>query len=109
MERLPCIGRSGRQYSLEVCPIGTQLNPVPGVYVFMKPAANGNWDAIYIGEAGDLNQRLNTALQGHHAWPSVRAHRATHLGLLVVHGDRQVRLNVETDLRQNYPTPCNQQ
>jgi hypothetical protein len=104
-----CPGLNGRNYQLEMRPIGSWFYEVSGVYVFCKPAANGNWDAIYVGETDNLNQRLNTALQSHHMWPSCALHGATHIASIVVGGERSARLALETELRHSLNPPCNRQ
>lgn len=98
----------GGCYDFEVHPIGTPLKPVPGIYAFIKPRPNGNWDVVYVGETGNLNERLNTALQTHQAWPRCCTYGATHLAVLVVNGGVQ-RLTIETYLRHATKPPANEQ
>lgn len=109
MEIVTCLGASGSTYSLELYPIGAQFNKVSGVYVFVKAATNGKWDALYVGEAGDLNQRLNTALKFHQTWPRIQATGGTHVAAMAVTGGVQERLRVETDLRHGLNPPLNLQ
>lgn len=101
-------GYEGRTFQFEAHPIGTAFNQIGGVYIFCKPAPNGNWDAIYVGETGDFNERLNAALQRHQAWPLCRMHGATHICVMVV-GGHQARLNIETELRHSLRPPANRQ
>jgi len=104
-------GYAGRLHAFETYPIGTAFNQVGGVYIFCKPAPNGNWDALYVGETSDFNERLNTALQRHQAWPACCAGGATHIAVKIVGGafDRDARLALETELRHSLNPPCNRQ
>lgn len=102
-------GTFGRQYTFETYPIGTAFNKVGGVYIFCKPATNGKWNAVYVGETGDFNERLNTALQRHQAWSTCRLHGATHISVMIVRGTLQQRLNIETELRHSLRPPVNRQ
>lgn len=103
---LRAYGISGRQYIFELFPIDMIFNNVPGIYEFVKQASNGGWDALYIGQTGNLRERLTSQ---HHQWNCARRHRATHIAILVTVGSEQERVDIETDLRRNYPTPCNSQ
>lgn len=102
-------GASGGTYTFELNPIGVGYHRRPGVYIFTRRALNGNWDGLYIGETGDFEDRLNTGLQNHQAWASVRAHGATHICTLHLPGGLDERLRVETDLRHGLRCPCNLQ
>jgi hypothetical protein len=101
-------GQSGQTYTFEIAPIGSAFYAVPGVYNFCR-YQHGLYYSIYVGETDDLNQRLNTGLQQHHAWPRIRLNGATHVGTLRVTGGLAARLNIETDLRHGCRPPCNLQ
>ncbi|WEX10312.1 hypothetical protein [Chelativorans sp. AA-79] len=102
-------GKSGHSYDFHLDPIGTPFKDRPGVYIACKLARNGNWDAIYIGETESFQQRLSVNLLTHHKWASMIAAGATHFCTLHVPGVLWVREGIETDLRRNIPTPCNDQ
>lgn len=102
-------GQGGRHIASTAYPIGTAFQPFTGVYVVCKPLPNGNWYPIYVGETGDFDQRLNTALQNHHAWAGCVHHGATHIALIVVPGGRANRLALETELRHSLRPPLNRQ
>jgi hypothetical protein len=104
-------GYGGRIHAFETHPIGTAFKPLGGVYIFCKARPDGYWDAIYVGETGDFNERLNAALQRHQAWPACCAHGATHIGVMVIGSvlDRAPRLALETELRHTLNPPCNRQ
>lgn len=93
-------GASGATYTLYLHPIGTTYQAVAGVYIFCKLAQNGNWDPVYIGEAGDLNERLHTNLYLHHKWPCISRNGATHICSVAVPGPLATREGMETDIRQ---------
>lgn len=106
-------GVGGRKHTFETYPLGTAFKQVGGIYIFCKRASNGNWDPLYVGETGDFNERLNTALQRHQAWPACCAGGATHVSVMIVGGGtimgRSQRLALETELRHSLNPPCNRQ
>ncbi|WP_338467057.1 GIY-YIG nuclease family protein [Novosphingobium sp. ZN18A2] len=108
-ETVTAAGISGTNYEFFVHPIGTTYKPISGVYIFLNQTAQGQWNALYVGETSDLNQRLNAALQGHNAWPRISKHRATHIATRAVSGGLDARLKIETDLRHGLNPPCNDQ
>lgn len=101
-------GVSGQSYTFEVDPLGLAYKNRAGVYIFCKLEA-GTYFALYVGETGDFNQRLNTGLQQHNAWLRVSRSGVTHVGTLHVPGTLTTRLSIETDLRQGLNPPCNLQ
>lgn len=101
-------GHSGHIYTFETHPIGTAFKQIGGVYIFCKPASKGDWDALYVGETGNFDERLNTALQRHQAWPTCRMLQASHVGVMIVSG-ALARLSIETDLRHSLRPPANRQ
>ncbi|MDA0781975.1 MAG: GIY-YIG nuclease family protein [Rickettsiales bacterium] len=98
-------GISMTKYVMEVYPIGTQFNNVSGVYCFI----NNNNTPIYIGETDNLNRRLNLEIQNHQQWQCIKKNGSTHVAVMLVNGYKQQRLDIETDIRQNYNTACNMQ
>ncbi|MEK9280688.1 hypothetical protein MTR72_13685 [Bradyrhizobium sp. ISRA442] len=103
------MGVSGRTYQFEVHAIGASYFEKPGVYIFVKRASNGGWDAIYIGETSSFKRRLTDELRLHHQWTSILAQGATHIATMHVPGQLVVRETIETDLRRAISTPCNLQ
>lgn len=102
-------GRSGRTYGFQLHPVGTVYLDRAGVYIACHLAANGNWNAAYIGETGSFRNRLSDNLTLHHKWRSIVAAGATHFCTLHVPGRLALREGIETDLRQRISTPCNDQ
>jgi hypothetical protein len=102
-------GASGTFYEFQLDPIGSTYHVRGGVYIFCKLAQNGNWDAVYIGETGNFNRRLSTDLATHHKLGCINKHGATHICTLHVPGELALREGIETDLRRQIWTPCNDQ
>lgn len=102
-------GASGRKYSFELWPIGTNFNDIAGVYIFCRRLANGNWGAVYIGESSSLKGRLSSNLATHHRLDAIKRQGATHICALPISGHPSLRLAVETDLRQLIKPICNRQ
>jgi len=102
-------GLYGVRYTFETYPIGTTFQQIGGVYIFCKLAPNGNWDALYVGETDNFDERLNTALQRHQSWPSCALLGATHLAVMIVGGGKLERCRIETELRHSLNPPCNRQ
>ncbi|QEP30297.1 hypothetical protein [Pukyongiella litopenaei] len=101
-------GTSGQSYTFETHPIGTQFNPVSGVYIFCRQVASGNWEALYVGETHSLEQRLNTGIGSHDGYARARHLGMTHIAALIVTGHAE-RLRIETDLRHGLNPSANAQ
>ena len=99
------IGASQKSYAYEIYSIGTKFRNVPGNYIFSKMSANRKWVAVYIGETEDLSSRFDT----HHAMDCILRNGASHIHVHASSEKMQVRLNEETDIRQNYKPSCNKQ
>lgn len=101
---------SGKKYEMELCWFGAGFKTNPGVYVFCKPGTVANrWTAIYVGETGDFNDRLNRNLANHHRWDCIKREGATRVCVLHVPGGQLARTAIETDLRNGLDPPCNRQ
>ncbi len=102
-ERITLNGASGAKYEFEVYPWGTEFRPTGGVYAVLRRDPGG-YRVLYVGETGDLSERFDN----HHRALCFTLHRKTHIGVLA-EGSRDRRLAIETDIRQFYNPPCNQQ
>lgn len=99
-------GSSKRNYRYWIFPLNQVFNPSqPCNYIFARKNQAGLWEPVYIGEASDIQERFDT----HEKWPSINLHGATHVMAHTTLGGKAVRLAEETDLRQNWWTPCNDQ
>jgi len=104
-------GITGTAYQTDLCYYGRAFVGNPGVYIFCRPTVGfpNNWDAIYVGETENFDDRLNLNLTNHHQWANIKVKGATNVCCLHVPGDRSRRLAIETDLRAALRPPCNQQ
>lgn len=102
-------GQSLTRYKFEIHPVGTQFNPVPGVYLFCKRVTMNSFLALYVGETDNLSRRVTSELGRHHCWPSAYRAGAIHIGALVVRGYPSYRINIETDLRHGLRPALNKQ
>jgi excinuclease UvrABC nuclease subunit len=105
--RLGANGASGTRYELQLYPLRTEFRALPGVYMFTKRAANGNWDVLYVGQTHDLQRRVGSGLSQHHKINKAVGLGATHIGVLIVHGTEATRLGVEADLCKSHAPVCN--
>ncbi|MFQ5586523.1 MAG: hypothetical protein ACE5GF_06855 [Thermodesulfobacteriota bacterium] len=100
-------GASGTKYSFEIHHLGAQFINVGAVYVFTKRAKRAGklrYTFLYIGETGELADRVST----HEKWPCAIQHD---VNCICVHREdnESSRREIETDLRQANHTPCNDQ
>src|SRR5687767_12051602 len=95
-------GESGRLYVYIVVPVGVELNPEFGNYIFARRNAAGNWEAVYIGH-GDLAERGD--LGHHHMRDYIRDCGATHLHFRE-NPSLKDRMIEKADLLQGYPETC---
>lgn len=96
-------GKSGRQYNYGELQPGSTLPPTPGNYIFVKIHQDGRREAIYIGETGNLSNRLAY----HNEEACARRYGATHIHAHQSSEDRNVRMSEESDLIAAYSPPCN--
>lgn len=107
-ETITFVGASRASYTFDVFPDGTRFNAVSGVYVFCRRIIFGGWEALYVGEAQSLEQRLNAGIGGHDGYKRAKTAGMTHVAAIRVSGDAE-RLRVETDLRHGLNPQCNAQ
>lgn len=101
-------GASGKKYSFGVYALDATFTNIGAVYVFTKRSVDsdgqGTHTLLYIGEAGELGDRL----ANHEKRPCVELNDGN---CTCVHADENddSRLDKETDLRHANDTPCNDQ
>ena len=102
-------GKSGNQYTFEVYPLDTtRFNEVECVYIYTK-AVEGKWKAIYVGQTSQLATRLAQHASGNGVSDKcIQRSGASHLHVHMLTSESS-RLDVETDIRNNYNTSCNMQ
>ena len=100
---------TGNKFKFYRHPIGTNYKDLPGVYAFVRDDGE-QWTIVYIGEAESLKDRLFTNLKQHHRYQcAVETEGASDFLTRTVSGTDEVRLDLETRLRQNYDPACNRQ
>lgn len=97
-------GFSGKTYQYEILSIDSIFNAVPGNYIFAKEVSPGYWRPIYIGESGNLKQRLTPF---HHKWQCAIRNGATHIHAHVNYNGELVRRTEESDLISYWQPDCN--
>jgi hypothetical protein len=98
-------GASGRTYKYYVFPIGTRFtNETPANYVYCAESPAHGWKPQYIGQTGNLRERLGN----HEKEACAIAQGATHLHVHLS-GAEADRLVEEKDLIQHFNPCCNEQ
>lgn len=103
-------GLSGTRYDFNVYDLATTFYPVPGVYIFGRwTQVNGVTlpEALYVGEAKSLEDRLNTNRAGHDGLKRATKAGMTFIAARVAPADDSQRLRIETDLRHKLNPSCN--
>ena len=98
-------GASGKAYKYYAYRIGHKLKAEAGNYIFARVNQNNQWEPVYIGETDDLDARVAT----HEKRECAQGNGATHIHAHLTSGGRAIRLSEESDLRENFTTPCNDQ
>jgi hypothetical protein len=105
-------GISGQAYNFEVFRDGVEFNPVSGVYILSKvaiaSAGRRRFEALYVGEAQSLKDRLNASAINHDGLKRSRQSGMTHIAVYRCDGAAE-RLRIETDLRHALSPVCNRQ
>jgi hypothetical protein len=98
-------GKSKMQYAFDIYARSQKFNAVGVIYVMAKKGQNANtYSLIYIGQTGDASKRPFN----HHRKDCFDKIGGDHF-FLHSEGSEKRRLEIETDLIQNYDTPCNKQ
>ena len=98
-------GKSGKQYPFGVYTKDSTFTDdknLGAVYIFSKDGHK--MEPLYIGETNELGTRM----AHHEKWECVEQHGCTHICIMYSPHIRD-RKEAETDLRNNYDTPCNRQ
>lgn len=96
-------GHSGRQYEFQVYPLEAGFRSLPGLYIYAKQLADGDWSPIYIAQTRDLHQRL----EGHVRLEDAVANGATHLHAHYCNEGQGARCTEEHDLILRWQPVCN--
>jgi len=95
-------GVSEKQYTFDIYDLNSQWNEVPVIYVVTRENSDKKHTVIYIGQTDNLKQRFSN----HHKQLCFDNNNANRL-CLIVEKNENTRLDTESDLVQNYKTPCN--
>jgi len=96
-------GQSGAEYRYEIYPVDTVFRALPGIYIYAKELADGDWSPIYIAQTRDLHQRL----EGHVKLADAVAHGATHVHAHYCTAGPGARCTEEQDLIHRWQPVCN--
>lgn len=102
-ETCPWPGRSGRNYTYYVHPLGASFKSRGGNYLFCKRDYLGRWTPQYIGQTSDLSDRL----ADHEKEACAHRNGATHIHANL-NANESTRLVEESDLVLMHRPPCNE-
>ena len=98
-------GKSGKTYLYYIYEIGHGLKAEAGNYLFAKETNPGYWKPVYIGQTGDLDQRL----ENHEKEDCALENGATHIHAHLNHAGEAARKAEEKDLILQWQPICNDQ
>lgn len=93
---------SGASYTFTVYSMDGDWNDVPGVYVFARPAAQGSWDPLYIGQCDSFKNRMCP----HDRWDEAVQMGANSVHVVVIQSAKE-RDSVEREMIQSLDPPMN--
>ncbi len=102
MATLTLTGKSETSYEFNVYTYGTAFRALGAVYAITRRVNKETHTVIYIGQTGDLSERLD----GHEKEPCFELFLANRT-CIHADDDEDSRLQKETDLIGNYSPPCN--
>ena len=102
MATLTLTGNSGTSYEFSVYTYGATFQAVGAVYAIMRRDDEGRHAVIYIGQTGDLSEKLD----GHEKEPCFKTFVANRT---CIHEDdyEDSRLQIEADLIGKHSPSCN--
>ncbi len=95
-------GCSGKAYSFDVYPFGTNFKALGAVYCISK-RQNNNHNLIYLGITDDLSTRFNY----HHKESCFKRHNADCISIHLNSSEKEREI-IERDILCNYNFPCNE-
>jgi predicted GIY-YIG superfamily endonuclease len=98
-------GKSSQDYKYWIWDISTRFEAAPANYIFAKETSPNSFQAIYIGETGDISERF----EDHEKWDCITRYGATHVHTHKSSTDKKERCAEESDLLAARTTPCNDQ
>ena len=101
-------GKSTKKYDFNLYERDTSFKALPGIYVFLREEIK-SFKMLYIGQTSSFQKRIDVKLKEHDQYLCFLRNNYTHIAVLTIRNGEEKRLNIETDLRHNYTTLCNQQ
>jgi len=98
-------GKSGKEYKYWIWDINTRFESASANYIFAKETSPNNFQAIYIGETGDISERF----ENHEKWGCITKYGATHVHTHKSSPEKKDRCVEESDLLAIRTTSCNDQ
>lgn len=96
-------GQSGAKYKYWISDLNSAFKESPGNYIFAKETQAGRFTPIYIGQTGNLRERI----ENHDQLPCIRRNEATHICSHTSSSDEETRRAEEDDLIQRWDPVCN--
>ena len=100
-------GASGNTYDFTAYSMDSSFNNIGAIYVFTKQyydnQGTSRYRPLYIGKTSQLGDRLD----GHEKLDCVNEHGANSI-CVYAESSTTKRSEIETDLLNNYSTPCNE-
>jgi len=96
-------GQSGEKYRYEIHTTQAVFRPLPGLYIYAKRLADGDWIPVYISQTRDLHQRL----EGEVRLADALAAGATHIHAHYSNAGQGARCQEERDLIGRWRPVCN--
>ncbi len=96
-------GESGKKYKYWISEIAGPFKHEPGNYIFVRETTPNRFRPLYIGESGDLGDRLTS---NHEKLPCVLRNGGTHICTHTTSGGEKARLAEETDLKNKWGQVC---
>ena len=96
-------GESGTKYGYWIHSINTTFSESPANYIFAKVTEPNTWEPIYIGQTGNIAERL----EDQYKKECIQRNGATHIHIHKSSSSEEKRKTEETDLINNYHPVCN--
>lgn len=107
MSTINYTGKSKKEYTFDLYPVGTNFKKLGAVYIVTKREVKegvGNHTLLYVGKADDLSTRFDN----HHKQDCFDKRGGNYIGVHLL-GTEKERDSVEKDLVPALNPPCNDQ
>jgi hypothetical protein len=96
-------GKSGQKYRYTVYMFGTVFGPGPANFIFAHETRPGQYEAVYIGQTGDLSEPFEDQV----ALQCMKQKRVTHIHVRHSDAREELRRAERSDLISAWNPPCN--